>query len=108
MVFNVFMCEMFDFLPDEALVCIFSYVEGRQLISKVSLVCRRFHFIISSEWYWRRRLKSSCNGRDMIQICSRINEELQGLQLSCIETEHATMACNDRLGFMKAESLAGL
>lgn len=95
-------------LPDEALVCVFSFIEGRELIASVSVVCRRFRDIISSEWYWRRRFNISCNSNQMVEIGPHINEELQGIQQSCIEAEQTRIACNDKLGYMKTESLSGI
>lgn len=98
---------MLQSLPDEALVCVFSFIGGRHLIVNVSLVCKRFRSIISSEWYWKRRFKFSSNGKEMVQFGPHVNEELQGLQLSCVETERAKMAflAND---YYKLESLSGM
>jgi WD40 repeat protein len=49
-------------LPDEALVCVFSFIGARDLILHVSAVCSRFRRLIISYWYWRRRYMENYHG----------------------------------------------
>ena len=98
---------MLQDLPDEALVCVFSFVNGRELLRTFSLVCRRFRLILSSEWYWKRRFTFNFRGGQMPELGSHVNDDILGLQLSCMEGERVRMACDNKSGFMKIDTLSG-
>lgn len=49
-----------------------------------------------------------CNGSEMVHIGPHVNEELQGIQRCCIDAEEVRLACNDKLEYMKTESLSGI
>ena len=95
---------MLAHLPDEALVCVFSFIKARDLIVNLSLVCKRFRLIISSDWYWKRRFSVSCGEQIELRNADPI---IRDLQINCIQGEYVRFVCDDRLGYMKLDTLSG-
>lgn len=94
---------MLAHLPDEALVCVFSFIKARDLIVNLSLVCKRFRLIISSDWYWKRRFSVSCG--EQIEL-RNVDPIIRDLQINCIQGEYVRFVCDDKLGYMKLDTLS--
>lgn len=77
-----------DVLPDEALVCLFSYVSAKELVLNVSVVCKRFNEIVFSEWFWKRRFHDN-HGAEAFR-----SESVKSLQLCGVEGEYAFTVCS--------------
>ena len=78
--------HLFD-LPLEILLQIFSWVPARVLLRDASLVCRRFHEILHTEWYWRGRYVHEARTKPLVEQPS-----MRLWQVGCLQWEFAWMA----------------
>ena len=74
-------------LPLEILLRIFSWVPTRALLLDASLVCKRFHEILRTEWYWRGRYVEETHTQPLVEQPS-----MRLWQVGCLHWEFAWMA----------------
>ena len=100
-------------LPDEPLVRIFSFLDSKDLILSLSLTCKRFHEIIASVWYWRRRYEENYSGKAFSSSpvgATRDDDEgkeLREMQRGGVQGDYLRDACRFESERMHFEILQG-
>ena len=91
-----------DDFPLEILVRVFSFLPAKFLILKVILVCRKFHYIVKDEWFWKERFVRCCGSEFAVRV-----DSMETLQLGCVQSEFVHRACNENFGHMNTVILPG-
>jgi len=81
-------------LPPEILQQIFSWVPARALLRDASLVCRRFHEILHTDWYWRGRYIEEARAQPPVEQPS-----MRLWQVGCLQWEFARTAAAGGLSY---------
>ena len=101
-----------QFLPDETIIGIFSFLDSRDLLLRLSLTCKRFYEIIYSVWYWRRRYQENYRGKAFLSSVTGVSrdevEEMREMQRGGVHGDFVRRACQFESKHMHLEVLQGL